>query len=111
MCGNSDRSAQHATDHRVLQKLGLTHVINASNKIGNPHTGEGDVLFLPLTMHADRVSGVEYLNVPVEDSYEATEEFSQVRRAGLVALHSRAAPVPYDALAAFSRHPRLSFKS
>ena len=92
MCGNSDRSAQHATDHRVLQKLGLTHVINASNKIGNPHIGEGDFFFLLLTMHADRVSGVEYLTVPVEDSHEATEEFSQVRLGGIGgAAHARGA--------------------
>ena len=78
MSNNSNRSAQHATDHRVLEKPGLTHVINASNKIGNPHINEGNLRFVLLTMCVDHVAGVEYLTVPVEDSHEATEEFSQV---------------------------------
>ena len=34
-------SAQHAQDKRVMEKLKLTHVINASNKIDNPHVGQG----------------------------------------------------------------------
>ena len=34
-------SAQHAQDKRVMEKLQLTHVINASNKIDNYHVAQG----------------------------------------------------------------------
>ncbi len=76
------RSAQHATDHRVLEKLSLTHVINASNKIGNPHVSAGNYCCAGqmIQLEVDTfIPGVEYLTIPVEDSAEASDEFSQVQ--------------------------------
>jgi len=54
-------SAQHATDCRVIEKLKLTHIINASNRIENRHIS----------------SGIEYLTISIEDAPEASDELSQ----------------------------------
>jgi hypothetical protein len=41
VCVTMPYSAQHAQDKRVMEKLKLTHVINASNKIDNCHVAAG----------------------------------------------------------------------
>ncbi len=40
-CSHTMHSAQHAIDQRVIEKLNVTHVINASNRIDNYHVATG----------------------------------------------------------------------
>jgi hypothetical protein len=72
-----------------MEKLNLTHIINASNRVDNPHVALGAIhmnfelkLIFICKARAPRLTplpaGVEYLTVPIEDSHEASEELQQV---------------------------------